>query len=142
MIQKDIKKKNLEGSVNLNPEESSGRNPLHQKRIELLRVKKTGSHTDFFFKLEQHISLIEFDKLAKEALLTHLFQEQSDETMGLMAQEILVNTPEKDDNQLCQEIKRIESSTWYTGRRNDRARVARFCSDCKSPVFLSTFLIL
>ena len=51
MIQKDLKKKNLEGSVNLIPEESSGRNPLHQRRIELLRVKKTGSHSDFSFNL-------------------------------------------------------------------------------------------
>ena len=83
MIQKDdIKKKNLEGIVNLILKESSGRNPLHQRRIELLRVKKTGSHSDFFLQLEQHISLIEINKLIKEALLINLFLEQSDETMG------------------------------------------------------------
>ena len=63
-------------------EESSGSNPLHQRRIKLMRVKKTGSHSDFFFQLEQHMSLIEFEKFTKEALLTHLFLEQSDETMG------------------------------------------------------------
>ena len=75
------------------------------------------------------MSLIEFDKLTKEALLTHLFLEQSDETMGRMAQDILVKTPEGDANHLRQEIKRIESSTWYAGSILDRAKVARLCSD-------------
>ena len=44
------------------------------------------------------MSLIEFDKLTKEALLTHRFLEQSDETMGRMAQDILVKTPAGDVN--------------------------------------------
>ena len=78
-----------------------------------MRVKKTGSHSDFFFQLEQHMSLIEFDKLTKEALLTHLFLEQSDEMMGRMAQDILVKTPEGDANHLRQEIKRIKSSIFF-----------------------------
>ena len=85
MIHRGIKEKNLEEIMGLILEESSGRNPLHQRRIELMRVKKTGSHGDFFFQLEQHMSLIEYDTLTKEALLTHLFLEQSDETMGRMA---------------------------------------------------------
>ena len=90
MIHRGIKEKNLEEIMELILEESSGRNPLHQRRIELMRVRKTGSHGDFFFQLEEHMSLIEFDKLTKEALLTHLFLEQSNETMGRMAQDILV----------------------------------------------------
>ena len=99
-----------------------------------MRVRKTGSHGDFFFQLEEHMSLIEFDKLAKEALLTHLFLEQSDETMGRMAQDILVKTPVGDVNLLRQEIKRIKSSTWYAGSKHDRAKVAfRYCKDCDSP---------
>ena len=49
-----------------------------------------------FFQLEQPMSLIEFDILTKEALLTHLFLEQSDEMMGRMAQDIWVKTPEGD----------------------------------------------
>ena len=39
---------NLEEIMKLILDESSGRNPLHQRRIELMRVKKTGSHSDFF----------------------------------------------------------------------------------------------
>ena len=44
--------------------------------------------------------IIEFKKLTKDALLTHLFLEQSDEMMGRMAQDILIKTPEGDANTL------------------------------------------
>ena len=60
LIHKGVEKKNLEQILALILEESSGRNPLHQRRIQLLRVKKTGSHSDFFFQLEQNMILIEF----------------------------------------------------------------------------------
>ena len=92
MIHRAIKEKNLEKIMGLILEESSGRNPLHQRRIELMQVKKTGSHSDFFFQLEQHMSLIEFDKLTKEALLTHLFLEQSDETIDEWPKTCVQNT--------------------------------------------------
>ena len=99
-----------------------------------MRVKKMGSHGDFFYQLEEHMSLIEFDNLTKEALLIHLFLEQSDETMGRMAQDILVKTPAGDINLLRQEIKRIESSTWYSGNKGAKAKIAfRYCKDCDSP---------
>ena len=51
MIHRGIKEKNLEEIMGLILEESSGRNPLNQRRIELMRVKKTGSHGDFSFNL-------------------------------------------------------------------------------------------
>ena len=72
------------------------------------------------------MSLIEFEDLIKETLLTHLFLEQADETMSRMAQDILVKKPKGDVDQLRQEIKSIESSTWYKGRRIDSVKVARF----------------
>ena len=104
MIHKGIKEKSLDEITAIILEESSGRNPLHQWRIELMRVRKTGSHGDFFYRLEENMSLIEFDKLTKEALLINLFLEQSDETMGRMAQDILVKTPAGDINLFRQEI--------------------------------------
>ena len=117
LIKKGVEKKNLAQILTLILEESAGRNPLHQRRIKLLRIKKTGNHSDFFFQLEQAMSLIEFEDLSKETLLTHLFLEQADETMSRMAQDILVKKPKGDVDQLRQEIKSIESSTLYGNRR-------------------------
>ena len=78
--------------------------------------------------------LIEFEELAKDARLAHLFLEQSNETMGRMAQDILVNNSEGEFNLLRQEIKRIVSSTWYSGNKNTKVKPAsRYCKDCDSP---------
>ena len=80
LLHQNIKEKNLQEVIDLILEESSGRNPLHQRRIDLLRVKKEGSHSDFLFTLEEHMSLVEFNDMTKDSFLTHLFLEQADET--------------------------------------------------------------
>ena len=46
VVQRGVKKKSLEEVT-----ESEARHPLHQRRMELLRVKKTGSHSDHLFQL-------------------------------------------------------------------------------------------
>ena len=125
--QKGVGTKNLAQILTLILEESAGRNPVHQRRIQLLITKKTGNHSDFLFQLEQAMSLIEFEDLTKESLLTHLFLEQADELMSRMAQDILIKKPKEDVDQLRQEIKCIESSTWYGNKRGERVKVARFC---------------
>ena len=123
--QKGVETKTLPQILTLIKEESAEKNPVHQRILQLLRTKKTGNHSDFLFQLEQAISLIEFEDLTKESLLTHLFLEQADEVMSRMAQDILIKKPKGDVDQLCQEIKCIESSTWYGNKRGDRARVAQ-----------------
>ena len=70
LIHQNIKEKDLQGVIDLILEESSGRNPLHQRRIDLLRVKKEGSHSDFLFALEEHMSLVEFNTMTKDSFLT------------------------------------------------------------------------
>ena len=109
--QKGIETKNLEQILTMIEEESAGRNPVHQRRMQLLRTKKTGNHSDFLFQLEQSINLIEFENLTRESLLTHLFIEQADEVMSRMAQELLIKNPKGDVDKLRQEIKCTESST-------------------------------
>ena len=44
--------KNLEQILEIIETESDARNPLHSRRMNLLRVKKTGSHSDFLSNLE------------------------------------------------------------------------------------------
>ena len=59
-------------------EESKTRHPLHSRRMELLRIQKTSSHSDYLYSLEQYAELIDFKSLTKEALIIHLFLEQAD----------------------------------------------------------------
>ena len=136
LMHKNVKQKNLQQVIELILEESSGRNPLHQRRIDQLRVKKEGSLSDFLFKLEEYMSLVEFDKMTKDSFLIHLFLEQADETMAKMATKILERNSQGDVNQLRQSIQQIESSTWYQGNkgpRNHAKSAKRYCGDCDSP---------
>ena len=81
--------KSLQQIVDIIMAESDARNPLHSRRMNLLRVKKTGSHSDFLFNLEEIGALIDIQSLTLEALIMHLFLEQSDQTMAKTCQEIL-----------------------------------------------------
>ena len=45
--------------------------------MELLRIQKTSSHSDYLYSLEQYAELIDFKSLTKEALIIHLFLEQA-----------------------------------------------------------------
>ena len=56
------------------------------------------------------------------------------ETMGRMAQNILVKNYKGGSNLLRQDIKRIESSTWYFSNKNTKAKTASpYCKDSDSP---------
>ena len=82
------------------------------------------------------MSLVEFNNMTKDSFLTHLFLEQADETMAKMATEILERKPKGDVNELRQNIRQIESSTWYQGSkgpRNHAKSAKRYCGDCDSP---------
>ena len=125
--------KNLEEILQILMEESDARNPLHSRRIELLRIKKSGSHSDFLFNLEKMGGLIDFKSLTLDSLLMHLYLEQADREMAKVCQDILAKKPEGDLHNLRNEIKRIEASTWFDSA-NNRAKLAvagsRYCADC------------
>ena len=111
LIQRGLKDdKTLEQVIAMIMEESNERNPLHARRMQMLRIKKSGSHSDFLYLLEQHSSLIDFLSLTCNSLVMHLFLEQSDAEMAKLYQEILSRNPEGDLTLLRQEIKRVESS--------------------------------
>ena len=69
---------------------------MHARRIELLRIKKTGSHSDFLYQLEQMSDLIDFKSLTYNSLLMHLYLKQSDVEIAKMCQDILAKKPEGD----------------------------------------------
>ena len=135
LVQRGIQDdKSLDEIINIIMEESNARNPLHARRMELLRIKNTGSHSDFLYQLEQMSDLIDFKSLTCSSLVMNLFLEQSDAEMAKMCQEILAKTPKGDLALSRQEIKRTESSVWYTGNGKNQAKLAvgRFCPDCNT----------
>ena len=130
LVQRGVKDdKSLDEIITMILEESNARNPLHARRMQMLRIKKSGSHSDFLYQLEQMSDLIDFKSLTCSSLVMHLFLEQSDAEMAKLCQEILSKTPEGDLTLLRQEIKRVESSVWYNGNGKNYAKFAveRFC---------------
>ena len=80
--------KTLDQIIEIIMDESDARNPLHSRKMELLHVKKTGSHSDYLFSLEQIGELIDNKSLTLDALIMHLFLEQADQEMAKICQEI------------------------------------------------------
>ena len=123
--------KTLDQVIELIEAESEARNPLHQRRMELLRVKKSGSHSDYLYQIEQHGQLIDFPSLTLESLISHLFLEQCDQDMGRICQEILAREPGGNLQLLRTEVKRAEGSVWYKGNKLSAKRTdERYCSEC------------
>ena len=96
------------------------------------------SHSDFFDILEEKLSLIEFEKLTPDTLLTHIFLQEADATMTKLASEILYETNGKGDAaKLRNEIIAIQAYQWYDSRRHTVKRAGeaggrRWCEKCKS----------
>jgi hypothetical protein len=91
----------LEEVIEIILEESDARNPLHSRRMELLRTQKSRTHSDFLYCLEQQADLIDMKTLTQEAL----FLEQSDQEMAKIFQDILSKNLRGDLPLLRQEIK-------------------------------------
>ena len=81
--------------------------------MALLRVKRNGaSHLDFLMNLEEQFRLVEYDEMTGPAFLTHLFLEQSDQTMAKIAIEILSTKSEGSIDSLRSQMKDTEASLW------------------------------
>ena len=81
--------KTLDQIIEIIMDESDARNPLHSRRMELLRVKKTGSHSDYLFNMEQIGDLMDIKSLTLDALIMHPFLEQADCEMAKLCQRAL-----------------------------------------------------
>ena len=73
----------MEGIINLIRIEAETRNPLHARRIHLLKsaLKKTGSHSDHLQKLEKNREIFDWESMTKDEFLIYLFAESADMTM-------------------------------------------------------------
>ena len=62
------------------------RNPIHNRRINLLHTRRARmGHSDYFAVLEEKMSLIEYEKMIADTFLTHLFMQEADNVMSKLA---------------------------------------------------------
>ena len=109
----------FEGIMNLIRLEAETRNPLHARRIQLLKsaLKKTGSHSDHLQKLEKNMEICDWESMTKDEFLIHLFAESADMTMSKISMEIL-SGKKPTMAELRNKIAETENSLWYNPNRN------------------------
>ena len=94
MKSRGVQDRSLEEIIEALKEESSMLSPVHQRRMEFLRERRGNStHSEFLQKLEERVELIEFEKLTKMSLVSHIFMEDSDLDMVKITTEILAKNP-------------------------------------------------
>ena len=109
-----VQDKGLEEIIEALKEESSMLSLVHQHRMEFLRERRGNStHSEFLMRLEERVELIEFEKLTKMSLISHIFMEDSDLDMVKITTEILAKNPEGNLVVLRTAVKTTESSSWY-----------------------------
>ena len=84
-----MQEKSLPDIMDLIKAKAEARNPLHSHRIQLLKEKKTSTHSDFLQKLERILEVCEWAKMTQDQLLIHLFVASADQSMSKIAMEIL-----------------------------------------------------
>ena len=144
MKSRGVQDRSLEEIIEALKKESSMLSPVHQRRMEFLRERRGNStHSEFLQRLEERVELIEFEKLTKMSLVSHIFMEDSDLDMVKITTEILAKNPEGNLDVLRTAVKTTESSSWYKpgrGRANrvtqeeggGLAPVGKWCENCRT----------
>ena len=81
----------LDGVMDLIKAEASLWMPRHQRRMALLKVRKTGTQDDFLQQLERMMAVTEWEIISTDEMQIHLFSEERDGTMSRAAMEILAS---------------------------------------------------
>ena len=136
------KNKKLEDIMTLIKLEAETRDPLHGRRMALLKLalgKKTGKHSDHLMRLERHMEVIDWENMTKDQFLIHLFAEScSCNVMSKLSMEVLSsNTPTVAE--LRKKISQTENSLWYSSSQNlgkfagsGGTPGQRYCKPCDS----------
>ena len=110
------------------------RMPVHQRRLQLLKVKRGSTrHSDFIFQIGKLMSVAEFTGMSEDQMLIHLFVESADPVMSKIGLEILAG-----DNPTIAELRtkvtETENALWYKSpsamgkvAREPREPTERYC---------------
>ena len=129
--------KGLKELCDLLHEEAEKKYPKHQRRINLLKMKKhqNESNTAFLRRVRRNLEVAEIETMTSEELGMHIFIEQTDQILGKHAiDELQKKVPSLDD--LENAVQSTEVSAWYeTQSRKGYSKVAvsktnKQCSEC------------
>ena len=126
---RDAMKKDLKELCDLLHEEAEKKYPKHQRRINLLKMKKhqNESSTDFLRRVRRNLEVAEIGTMTAEELGMHIFIESTDQILGKLA---------IDELQKKNAVQSTEVSAWYeTETRKGHSKVAsaksgKQCSKC------------
>ena len=130
-----LEEKTLTEIVEIVKNEGRMRMPVHQRRIQLMKAKRSQTrHTEFIFTLEKLMSVAEFETMTKDQFILHLFAETADATMSKLALDIL-SSPNPNVADLRNKVTEVENAIWYKGTQGiGKAVIAggKYCETCKS----------
>ena len=107
-------KQNLNGLCNLLHEEAERKYPKHQRRINLMKMKKFQyeSSTEFLRRIRKNLEVAEVSSMSSEEFGMHIFIESSDQISAKIAmEELQKDIPSMDD--LENAVQNIKVSAWY-----------------------------
>ena len=111
---RDAMKKDLKDLCELLHEEAEKKYPKHQRRINLLKMKKhqNESSRDFLRRVRRNLEVAEIGTMTAEELGMHIFIESTDQILGKLAiDELQKKTPSLDD--LENAVQSTEVSACY-----------------------------
>ena len=129
--------KGLKELCELLHEEAEKKYPKHQRRINLLKMKKTQNETNIAFlrRVRKNLEVAEIETMTSEELGMHIFIENIDQVLGKLAiDELQKKVPSMDD--LENAVESTEVSGWYEQQpRKGYSKVAsskasKQCSKC------------
>ena len=97
---REMREMSLEKIIGLIRTKASMRNPLHTWSMQLLKMRKTSTNSDFLQQLEQMMDVSEWSTMTGDKFLIHLFSEQLDPRMSTAAMENLAG-PDPSVATLC-----------------------------------------
>ena len=123
LVDRGIKKLDLESVLNLITQLGAEFNPLHQRRLAVFNVRKNqDDHSMFLHKLEEAVDMMDFGKMTRDQFVIHLFLGQADQTMGKEAANFLqLGKEEQRITNFRTAIRRIETAPWY-GASSSKAK--------------------
>ena len=134
-------KQNLTGLCNLLHEEAERKYPKHQRRINLMKMKKfqNESSTEFLRRIRKNLEVAEVSSMSSEEFGMHIFIESSDQIIAKIAMdELQKQIPSMDDLETA--VQKTEVSAWCEPQsRKGYSKLAstkqggKHCSKCDRP---------
>ena len=138
MDRRKAMEKGLKDLCNLLQEEAEKKYPKHQRRKNLLKMKKHQNESNIAFlrRVRKNLEVAEIETMTSEELGMHIFIEQTDQILGKLAIDELQKEVPSLDN-LENAVEATEVSAWYEHQSSRKgyskvaiSKTSKQCSKC------------